>query len=239
MSEFVVSGETMETLRSIGIEITGALGKNNRVIVDDANAHKDIIKLSFNGYSDNCILLGSSVKLWCRASFMGDGNKLVIARSSQALNMECNFYGNSSVLSIKSNVSANHVAFTVFGPSGMVTVGEECMFSWGVGIHTHDFHAIIDFSGSTPMQINKPQNIVIDPYVWLAQDVLIMKGVTIGRGAIIGARSVVTTNIPAFSLAVGTPAIPVRHNVTWSRAWCPTEAQMRESVNERIAYKPT
>ena len=46
-----------------------------------------------------------------------------------------------------------------------------------------------------------------------------LKGVTIGRNSIIGANSVVTRDIPPYSIAVGSPARVVR---TWSRelkAW--------------------
>ncbi len=41
---------------------------------------------------------------------------------------------------------------------------------------------------------------------WIGQGCYIMKGVTIGESAIIGANSVVITDIPAFSVALGNPA---------------------------------
>ncbi len=41
---------------------------------------------------------------------------------------------------------------------------------------------------------------------WIGQGCYIMKGVTIGESAIIGANSVVITDIPAFSVAMGNPA---------------------------------
>ena len=42
--------------------------------------------------------------------------------------------------------------------------------------------------------------------VWIGQGVFLKSGVTIGDGAIIGARSVVVSDIPAYSIAVGSPA---------------------------------
>ena len=42
--------------------------------------------------------------------------------------------------------------------------------------------------------------------VWVGRNVCIMPGVHIGDGAVIGANSVVTHDISAFSIAVGTPA---------------------------------
>ena len=41
---------------------------------------------------------------------------------------------------------------------------------------------------------------------WIGNGTHIMKGVTIGEGAIIGANSVVISNIPPYSLAMGNPA---------------------------------
>lgn len=57
--------------------------------------------------------------------------------------------------------------------------------------------------------------ITIGDYVWIGSNVQIMKGVTIGEGAIIAANSVVTTNVPARCLASGNPAQVVSENITW------------------------
>ncbi len=50
------------------------------------------------------------------------------------------------------------------------------------------------------------QPIEIGSNVWVGENVVILKGVTIGDGCIIGANSVVTSSIPANSIAVGAPA---------------------------------
>ena len=48
--------------------------------------------------------------------------------------------------------------------------------------------------------------IKIEENVWIGENVSILGGVTIGNGAIIGANSVVTHDVPPFSLAAGAPA---------------------------------
>jgi len=48
---------------------------------------------------------------------------------------------------------------------------------------------------------------------WIGNGTHIMKGVTIGEGAIVGANSVVMSNVPAYSLAVGNPAEILFRNV--------------------------
>ena len=52
--------------------------------------------------------------------------------------------------------------------------------------------------------------VAIEDDVWLGEGVCVMPGVRIGRGAVIGAGSVVTHDVPAYSLAVGAPARVIR-----------------------------
>lgn len=54
------------------------------------------------------------------------------------------------------------------------------------------------------------QGIIIEDDVWIGANVTVVDGVTIGRGSIIGAGAVVTSDIPAYSIAIGTPAKPVK-----------------------------
>jgi maltose O-acetyltransferase len=47
--------------------------------------------------------------------------------------------------------------------------------------------------------------IVIEDNVWIGMGVKLLPGITIGQGSIIGAGSVVTENIPPYSVAMGSP----------------------------------
>lgn len=58
------------------------------------------------------------------------------------------------------------------------------------------------------------QDVVIEEDVWCGINVTILKGVTIGRGSIIVAGSVVTKNIPPYSIAAGIPAKPLKTRLT-------------------------
>ena len=46
--------------------------------------------------------------------------------------------------------------------------------------------------------------------MWIGYEAVILSGVTIGDGAIIGARAVVTREIPPYTIAAGVPAKPIR-----------------------------
>ena len=48
--------------------------------------------------------------------------------------------------------------------------------------------------------------IVIEDDAWLGLGVIVLDGVTIGRGAVIGAGAVVTGDVPPYAIAVGVPA---------------------------------
>jgi len=51
---------------------------------------------------------------------------------------------------------------------------------------------------------------VIGPDVWIGRDAALMPGITIGAGAIIAAKSVVTRDVPPYTIAAGNPARPVK-----------------------------
>jgi len=48
--------------------------------------------------------------------------------------------------------------------------------------------------------------ITIGEYAWIAQNAIILPGVSIGRGAVVGAGTVVRENVPDYALAIGNPA---------------------------------
>lgn len=57
--------------------------------------------------------------------------------------------------------------------------------------------------------------VIIGNYVWICSGAQIMKGVTIGDGAVISANSVVTSNVPAHSIVAGNPAKVIAENIYW------------------------
>ena len=50
----------------------------------------------------------------------------------------------------------------------------------------------------------------IERNVWIGFDACVLPGVTVGEGAIVGARSVVTTSVPPFTIVAGNPARIIR-----------------------------
>lgn len=80
-----------------------------------------------------------------------------------------------------------------------VTIGSDCRISWDVIIMDSDLHPL----NSATVE-NKP--VVIKNNAWIGCRCIILKGVTVGEGAVIAAGSVVTKDIPPFTIYGGTPA---------------------------------
>lgn len=119
--------------------------------------------------------------------------------------------GPNSTLTIGKRVEVG--AMTVINPTMGVTIeddvgiGARCLIfthgEWQSALHGYPFQY-------APVKIQKG--------AWLPWDVFVMPGVTIGQGATIGARALVTSDIPPKSLAVGVPAHVVRSEREYPRS---------------------
>lgn len=90
-----------------------------------------------------------------------------------------------------------------------ISIGNNVAIARDVIIRDNDAHQIMR-EGYEP---NK--EIVIEDNVWIGNRSIIMKGVTIGEGAIVGAGSIVTKNVPPHTIVAGNPAKVIRENITW------------------------
>jgi len=113
-----------------------------------------------------------------------------------------------------------------FVSTTQINVGDDVLMAWGINIIDSDHHSIYwedrrhdvmrcreDFIASGGRIIGQSQDwstvkkvpIYIESKVWIGFNVIVLKGVTIGEGSVIGAGSVVTRDIPPWSLAAGNP----------------------------------
>jgi len=88
----------------------------------------------------------------------------------------------------------------------LVEIGEHCMAANGCLI-TDGNHRFDDPEKPVPWQgFTTKGPTIIGDNVWLGANVVVTSGVTIGRRSVIGSNSVVTADIPPFSIAAGAPA---------------------------------
>lgn len=105
--------------------------------------------------------------------------------------------------------------------SAHVTIGNRVLIAHNVNVidnlthpiapaarHRH-FSCIYHTGHPTKIDLGD-RPIVIDEDAWIAAGCTILRGVRIGKGAVVGAASVVTQDVPAFSLVAGNPARVVR-----------------------------
>ncbi len=98
-----------------------------------------------------------------------------------------------------------------------VSIGNRVLIASHVFVSDHN-HGCYDQSEGNTSPLIAPEKrallskpVVIEDDVWLGEYVSILPGVTIGKGVVIGAGSVVTANIPAYTVAVGSPAKVIKH----------------------------
>lgn len=106
-----------------------------------------------------------------------------------------------------------------------IDVGNDVTMAWGITLYDHDSHSTNweyrqhdneqcykDYIETGCNITNKDWSHVnsapirIEDKVWIGMDVLVLKGVTIGEGSVVAARSVVTKSAPPHSLIAGNPA---------------------------------
>jgi acetyltransferase-like isoleucine patch superfamily enzyme len=92
-----------------------------------------------------------------------------------------------------------------------IEIGEAVMIGAGAAIFDHDFHPLNAEDrrkGDESKVLKAPVRIESD--AWIGARAMVLKGVTIGRGAVIGAGAVVTQDVPAWTIVAGVPAKVIR-----------------------------
>jgi acetyltransferase-like isoleucine patch superfamily enzyme len=97
-----------------------------------------------------------------------------------------------------------------------IKIGNDVLIAWGGTFLDHNSHSIFfeerrndvlnDLKGITDWKNIKMADIIIEDKVWIGFNVIILKGVKIGEGAVIGAGSVVTKDVPPYHIVAGNPA---------------------------------
>lgn len=119
-----------------------------------------------------------------------------------------NIKGDDCKLIIKNNVSITDRC--IISAANRIEIGNGCLLGRDTFItdNSHGKNITLEELDISPHErdIYSKGTVIIGDNVWTGKNVCIMPNVKIGSGAIIGANSVVTHNIPPYSVAVGSPA---------------------------------
>ncbi len=101
-----------------------------------------------------------------------------------------------------------------------VEIGDDVMVAWGVTISDHASHSVRWSERAQDVVAWRAgqkdwQHVPISPVqimakAWIGVQSIVLRGVTIGEGAIVGAGSVVTKSVPAWTIVAGNPARVLR-----------------------------
>lgn len=201
--------------------------------------------------SNNIIVDTGVLYQGCNVIFEGSNNFLIVEPDAQLINLKIWVRGsdnrisigkgaivkgviellrNGSEVSIGSGTTIGETAHFITDDGSKIAIGSDCMFADRVILRGTDGHPLWDLD--TGERLNSSEDIVVEDYVWIAQDVSVLKGVNVGRGSVIGKNAVVTKDIPHTVSAAGVPAKVVSTNVTWSRTVNP-----KSLFKDKVAMK--
>lgn len=103
--------------------------------------------------------------------------------------------------------------------AGTVIIGDDTLFAPDVFITDHNHGMDPEAEGGYSPQDITVNNVTIGKGVWLGQRVCILPGVTVGDHSIVGANSVVTRDIPPYTIAVGAPARVIKRWNSTEKRW--------------------
>lgn len=163
-----------------------------------------------------------------------------IRLDNPAPNRKYLFIGNDCIISGQFVFESNEGLITIGDHSyigegtyisrSSITIGNNVTIAWGGTVYDHDSHSLdyMERRKDIDDELNDIRNgrnfiqnkdwsnvnskpIVIKDDAWIGMNVIILKGVTIGEGAIVGAGSVVTKDVPAWTVVAGNPAKVVKY----------------------------
>lgn len=119
-------------------------------------------------------------------------------------------------------------AFTVLNGTYVICddridIGAHCLLAWGVVITDNwrigqetpaERRAALRATAEDPLRhppsTGIPRPVVVEDNVWVGFDAVILPGVTLGRGCIVGCKSVVYADVPPYAVVAGDPARIIR-----------------------------
>jgi acetyltransferase-like isoleucine patch superfamily enzyme len=163
------------------------------------------------------VSMGASTRLEWRRLRNVTGNRLRIG-SNAIINATIQFENQGGEVSIGDRCFIGRSDLICYEG---IRIGDDVIMSWGVTVVDHDSHAlawegrrndVLDWAqGRKCWDEVAHGKVAIEDKVWIGFNVSILKGVTIGEGAVIGSCSVVTKDVAPYTLCAGNPARPIRN----------------------------
>jgi acetyltransferase-like isoleucine patch superfamily enzyme len=89
-----------------------------------------------------------------------------------------------------------------------IEIGEFCMISWSAVVM--DTFRLGGSLHRSSIKHRRPAPVRLGANTWVGFEACVLPGVTVGEGSIIGARAVVSDDVPAYTIVAGNPARVIR-----------------------------
>ena len=168
-------------------------------------------KISFSAKLKNVKLYGSNV-IRKKANFVGKSKNSIIIGKGTEFGPNCGILAKENDTKITIGENCNFGQNVHIGGIGNVEIGNNALFASNILILSTN-HNYEDALTAVKFQGSRGGNIKIGSDGWVGDGVTILAGANIGNHCIIGSKSVITKDIPDYSVAVGNPArIVKRYN---------------------------
>jgi hypothetical protein len=163
---------------------------NKSASIDESVLLMKNIIIQNESYDRNKMTVGKNSKIGTNAHFIiYPESKGIFIGEDSLVNTNCNIYSLEKI-----------------------SIGNRVLISYNVSIFDNNSHPLKMEDRAKHIQNPKDNSkverseVTIEDDVWVGCDVVILKGVSIGKGSIVAAGSIVTTSIPSFSVVAGNPA---------------------------------
>lgn len=165
--------------------------------------HVRLLHASHIHLGTNCVLEDAVEIVGLAKAGIRLGDNVAIGRGT--LIKPTSYYGRSLGEGLRMGTRSSIGPSGYIGCSGFISIGANVLIGPRVSMHAEN-HRFID-----PDIPIKEQGVVLEPIVieddsWIGSDVVLLGGVTVGRGAVVAAGSVVTKSVAAGSVVAGVPA---------------------------------
>ena len=171
-------------------------------------------KIKIKGNNNSITLKNNKDCKFSNNKIIIKGNNTIIL--SEKINIRKTFFeiiGDNCTIEIGENTIIGHDSYLSAKENGTkLIIGDNCMISRNAKIMTSDGHPIFNTNNEI---INKAKNITIKNHVWIADNVTILKGITVEDNCVIGINSTLTKSISSNTIAAGNPAKIIKENIKW------------------------
>lgn len=229
LEPFALTEANRADLLARGVAFQGATVESN-VIWLPRGAGGYAIRIRFAGSitGDNVIVVARAKALTAQLTYGWKGNLTVLAGGAAPVSVIANHSGPGAIF-LGRDTRVERATLIAQGPGTSIQVGDGGLIERDVTLRTSDAHGVIDLDRPGGIT-NLPAHCIVEPYVLLQAGAQIMKGVRVGRGAIVGPSTVVARDVPPRCLVLGLPARVARERVTWTQALLPTQSEIQAAI---------